>query len=103
MSRWIGRLLASSENQMVRSPCLRRPASYSGQLRIRYGDVACLYWLRFGYFSGGDSGSGHHYNDALKSGAMHQSQREVKHVWGASAQYFAAKSVLPIRSQPRTR
>ena len=40
--------MASSDNQMVRSPRRRRPASYSGQLRTRYGDLAYLYWLRFG-------------------------------------------------------
>jgi hypothetical protein len=51
-------LTASSESQTVRSPRLHRPASYSGQLRIRYGDFAYWDWLRFGYFIGDDSGSG---------------------------------------------
>jgi hypothetical protein len=68
-------LMASSESQTVRSPRLRRPASYSGRLRIRYGDFAYWYWLRFGYFIGGDSGSGLHHHDALKSGAVHQRYR----------------------------
>jgi len=31
-----------------------------------------LYWLRFGYFIGADSGSGLHQHDAPKPGAMHQ-------------------------------
>jgi hypothetical protein len=41
-------------------------------LRIRYDDFAYLYWLRFGYFIGADSGSGLHHHDALKPGAVHQ-------------------------------
>ena len=49
---------AASESQTVRSPLLRRPASYSGQFRTRYRDFAYLYWLRFGYFIGDDSGRG---------------------------------------------
>jgi hypothetical protein len=62
--------MASSENQMVRSPRLRKPASYSGQFRIRKGDLTYLYWLRFRYFIGDDSGSWHHYNDAPEPRAM---------------------------------
>ena len=38
-----------------------------------YRDFACLYWLRFGYFMGGDSGSGaYHHHHVAKLGAMHQ-------------------------------
>ena len=44
--------------QTVRSPRFWSPASYSAQFRTRYRDFAYLYWLRFGYFIGGDSGSG---------------------------------------------
>ncbi len=66
-------LIASSQNQMVRSPRPRRPASYWGQLRTRYRDFAYLYWLRFGYFMGGGLRiEGRHQNDAPRSGAMHQ-------------------------------
>jgi hypothetical protein len=43
---------------MVRSPRLRRPASYLRQFRTRYRDLAYLYWLRFGYFTSGESRSG---------------------------------------------
>ena len=49
---------ASSESQTVRSPRLRRPASYLRQFRTRYRDLAYLYWLRFGYVTAGDSRSG---------------------------------------------
>ena len=49
---------AASESQTVRSPRLCRPTSYSRQFRTRYRDFAYLYWLRFGYFTGADSGSG---------------------------------------------
>jgi hypothetical protein len=38
--------------------CRRGGTQHSGQLRVRYGDLAYLYWLRFGNFIGGDSGSG---------------------------------------------
>ena len=34
---------AASESQTVRSPRFRRPVSYSGQLQIRYRDLAYLY------------------------------------------------------------
>ena len=49
---------ASSESQTVRLPRFWSPASYSAQFLTRYRDFAYLYWLRFGYFIGGDSGSG---------------------------------------------
>ena len=63
---------------MVRSPRLRRPALYSGQLRIRYDGFAYLYWLRLGYLIGGDSGSELHQHDAPKPEAMHQRHRDLQ-------------------------
>ena len=65
-------LIALSENQIVRSPRLRSPASYLGQLRIRYEGLEYLYWLRFGYFIGGNSGCLCQFYIRLRYGAMHQ-------------------------------
>jgi hypothetical protein len=48
-----------------------------GTWRDRFGDFAYLYWLRFGYFIGGDSGSELHHHDAPKPGAMHQRRAEA--------------------------
>ncbi|UCG86207.1 MAG: hypothetical protein JSW71_20245, partial [Gemmatimonadota bacterium] len=50
------------------------------------GDFAYLYWPRFGYFIGDESGSGRHHYDAPEPGAMHQRLQGSEHddlSWGA--------------------
>ncbi len=54
----------------VASSC--RPTSYSRQFGTRYRDFACLYWLRFGYFTGDDSRLGASAHHEPRSRAMHQ-------------------------------
>ena len=84
----------------MRSPRLRRPASYSGQLRIRYGNLAYLYWLRSRYFIGGESGSRHHYRMRQDlepcTNAGHRPKPDLMEILSASSRR-AFDSPVPFR------
>ena len=65
-------------------------------IRTRYCDFACLYWLRFGYFTDRTRGQGLRITTKPRSGAMHQPLRR------STAASPSASQIAPTR-HPRCR